>query len=104
MADSFGTPSSVPPEMLEHYASGYESQRLLQGSSQIELARTQELIMPYMPPPPAVVFAIGGAAGVYALLLAARGYEALLIDAVPLHIEPAPAASSAQPQSPPAKI
>ncbi len=100
MADSFRAPSSVPPEMLEHYASGYESQRLLQGSSQIELARTQELIMRYMPPPPAVVFDIGGAAGVYALWLAARGYEVHLIDAVPLHIEQAQQASSAQSHTP----
>jgi ubiquinone/menaquinone biosynthesis C-methylase UbiE len=100
MADSFGTPSSVPLEMLEHYASGYESQRLLQGSSQIELARTQELIMRYLPPPPAIVFDIGGGAGVYALWLAARGYEVHLIDAVPLHIEQAREASSAQLHTP----
>ncbi len=104
MADSFGTPSSVPPEMLEHYASGYESQRLLQGSSQIELARTQELIMRYLPPPPTVVFDIGGGAGVYALWLAARGYEVHLIDAVPLHIEQAREASAAQPHTPLAEI
>ena len=104
MADSFGAPSSVPPEMLEHYASGYESQRLLQGSSQIELARTQELITRYAPPPPAIVFDIGGGPGVYAFWLAKLGYEVHLIDATPLHVEQARQASLLQLDAPLAEI
>jgi hypothetical protein len=39
MTDSFESSSSLPPEVLEHYASGSESQRLLHGASQIELVR-----------------------------------------------------------------
>ena len=104
MADSFDASSSVPPEMLEHYASGYESQRLLQGASQIEFARTQELITRYALPPPAVVFDIGGGPGVYAVWLAKQGYEVHLIDATPIHIEQARQASLLQPDAPLAEI
>jgi ubiquinone/menaquinone biosynthesis C-methylase UbiE len=99
MADSFDAPSSVPPEMLEHYASGYESQRLLQGSSQIELARTQELITRYAPSPPAIVFDIGGGPGVYAFWLAKQGYEVHLVDATSKHIEQARQISQLQPDA-----
>jgi ubiquinone/menaquinone biosynthesis C-methylase UbiE len=104
MADSLGSHSSLPPEVLEHYASGYESQRLLHGSSQIELIRTQELVMRYMPPPPAVILDIGGGPGVYACWLARQGYEVHLVDAHPLHVEQARQASQAQPDAPLAGI
>ncbi len=104
MDDSFDVPSPVPPEMLEHYASGYESERLLHGSSQIELARTQDIIMRYAPPPPAIVFDAGGGPGVYALWLAKQGYEVHLIDATPLHIEQARQAALLQPETPLAEI
>lgn len=100
MADSAESQSSLAPEVLEHYASGYESQRLLQGSSQIELLRTQELIMRYIPPPPAVIFDIGGGPGMYACWLAKHSYEVHLVDAVPLHVELARQANLAQPDAP----
>ena len=70
MGNAFEDLSPLPPEVLEHYASGYESERLLHGSSQIELARTQELMMRYIPPPPAVIFDIGGGPGVYSFWVA----------------------------------
>jgi ubiquinone/menaquinone biosynthesis C-methylase UbiE len=92
------------PETLEHYASGYESQRLFGGSSRIELARTQELVMRYMPPPPAVIFDVGGGSGVYACWLTKQGYEVHLVDAHPLHLEQARQASQAQPDAPLAEI
>ncbi len=104
MTDSFEAHSSLPPEVHEHYASGYESQRLLAGASQIELLRTQELIVRYAPPPPAVMFDIGGGPGVYACWLAREGYEVHLIDAHPLHVELARQASQAQPDAPLAGI
>src|SRR6266550_2049597 len=104
MADSLGSHSPLPPEVLEHYASGYESQRLLHGSSQIELVRTQELVMRYVPPPPAVIFDVGGGPGVYACWLAKQGYEVHLVDATPLHVELARQASQAQPDTPLASI
>ncbi|HYX50859.1 MAG TPA: class I SAM-dependent methyltransferase, partial [Ktedonobacteraceae bacterium] len=104
MSDSFDTYSSLPPEFFEHYASGYEAQRLQSGSSQIELARTQELVMRYMPPPPAVIFDVGGGPGVYACWLAKQGYEVHLIDVNPLHVELARKASEAQSDAPLASI
>ena len=104
MSDSFESHFSLPPEFFEHYASGYEAQRLQSGSSQIELARTQELVMRYVPPTPAVIFDVGGGPGVYACWLAKQGYEVHLVDATPLHVELARQASQAQPDTPLASI
>lgn len=84
-------------EMLAHYESGYEEQRLSQGAGQLERARTEELVKRYLPSPPAVIFDVGGAAGVYACWLAREGYEVHLVDAMPLHVELARQASSKQP-------
>ncbi|MEH2222161.1 hypothetical protein [Nostoc sp.] len=56
-------------EALIHYASGREQDRLSKGAGLLELARSQELISRYLPPPPAVIFDVGGGAGVYSLLL-----------------------------------
>ncbi|MHC5938042.1 methyltransferase domain-containing protein [Nostoc sp.] len=45
----------------------------------------KSLISRYLPPPPAVIFDVGGGAGVYSFWLAQQGYEVHLIDAIPLH-------------------
>lgn len=99
MSDTF-----LPPEFFEHYASGYEAQRLQSGVSQIELARTQELVTRHLPPPPAMIFDVGGGPGVYACWLAKQGYEVHLVDATPLHVELARQASQAQPDTPLASV
>lgn len=99
MSESFESQSSLPPEFFEHYASGYEAGRLQRGSSQIELTRTQELVMRYVPPLPAVICDVGGGPGVYACWLAKQGYEVHLVDAMPLHVELAQQASAAQPDA-----
>ena len=104
MSDSTEDRPSLPSEFYEHYSSGYESQRLEGGTSQIELARTQELVMRYIPPPPAVIFDVGGGPGVYARWLAKLGYEVHLVDAMPLHVELARQASQGQPDTPLASI
>jgi SAM-dependent methyltransferase len=104
MSDLFESHSSLPPEFFEHYASGYEAGRLQGGTSQIELARTQELVMRYVPALPAVIFDVGGGPGVYACWLAKQGYEVHLVDATPLHVELAWQASAAQPDTPLASI
>ncbi len=104
MSESFESHFSLPPEFFEHYASGYEGQRLQSGSSQIELARTQELVMRYVPPLPAVIFDVGGGPGVYACWLAKQGFEVHLVDATPLHVELARQASQGQPDAPLASI
>jgi len=80
-------------EISSHYESGYEAQRLAQGTSRLELARTQELLERFLPPPPAVVLDVGGGPGVYALWLAQKGYAVHLLDVMPVHIEQARAAS-----------
>ncbi|HYH11451.1 MAG TPA: class I SAM-dependent methyltransferase [Thermomicrobiales bacterium] len=77
------------PDILDHYASGYERVRLLTGPSQLELARTQELLTRYLPPPPAVILDVGGGPGTYARWLAGQGYEVHLVDPVPIHVEEA---------------
>ncbi len=83
-----------------YYEASDEANRLLVDGGQLELVRTQELILRYLPPPPGEVFDIGGGAGIYACWLAKLGYDVHLVDIVPLHIEQAQAASSAQPDHP----
>ncbi len=90
--------------MLAHYAGGYESGRLSTPSGRLEMIRTQEIMLRYLPPPPAAVFDVGGGPGAYARWLADLGYEVHLIDAVPLHVEMAKEASQAQPDRPIASI
>jgi 2-polyprenyl-3-methyl-5-hydroxy-6-metoxy-1,4-benzoquinol methylase len=78
----------LKPEAAEHYASGYEATRLF-GSPQGELerVRSQEIIGRHLPKPPARVIDVGGAGGVYSLWLLDQGYEVVLIDAMPAHVE-----------------
>jgi SAM-dependent methyltransferase len=75
-----------------------EQQRL--GPLSLERVRTWELLGRHLPPPPAVVLDIGGAAGVYALPLAANGYQVHLVDPLALHVQQALRASAEQPGTP----
>jgi len=77
------------PAIGAFYALGGEQPRLGQGVFQIERARTEELLLRHLPPPPRRVLDVGGAAGAYACWLAQRGYEVALFDPVPLHVEQA---------------
>jgi ubiquinone/menaquinone biosynthesis C-methylase UbiE len=83
------------PDIESYYAQGGEQARLEQGYFPLERARTQEIVLRHLPPPPSVVLDVGGAAGAYALWLAARGHEVHLVDPVPLHVEQAAQASAA---------
>jgi ubiquinone/menaquinone biosynthesis C-methylase UbiE len=83
------------PDIESYYAQGGEQARLEQGYFPLERARTQEIVLRHLPPPPSVVMDVGGAAGAYALWLAARGHEVHLVDPVPLHVEQAAQASAA---------
>ena len=91
-------------EVSSHYASGYEADRLNIGSGQLECARTRELLVSFLTPPPAVILDVGGGPGAYACWSAKRGYEVHLIDIAPLHVEMAIAASSRQPEAPLASV
>jgi SAM-dependent methyltransferase len=88
----------LDPEIAGHYAAVSEERRL--GTWNLERVRTWELLGRYLPSPPTVVLDVGGAAGVYALPLAAQGYEVHLVDPVALHVRQALRASAGQPTAP----
>lgn len=97
-------PDDSLSEIVRHYTEADESSRLLTGRSQLERARTQELILRHLPPAPATIIDAGGGAGTYACWLAALGYQVHLIDPVPKHVEQARAASLNQPDHPLASV
>jgi SAM-dependent methyltransferase len=76
-------------EIRAHYEQGAERDRLGQGYSRIEFARTKELLRRVLPEPPSAVLDVGGGPGLYADWLADEGYGVRLADAVPLHVEQA---------------
>ena len=80
-----GDHQRLDPEIAAHYGGVSEQQRL--GPLSLERVRTWELLTRHLPPPPAVVLDIGGAAGVYALPLATKGYQVHLVDPLALHVE-----------------
>ena len=88
-------------DMGAYYDRGTEQGRLADWG-RLEFLRTRELLARFLPAPPATVLDVGGAAGAYALPLAAEGYEVHLLDPVALHVEQARAASAASrtPHSP----
>jgi SAM-dependent methyltransferase len=85
---------ALDPEIEAYYARGGEPERLEHGYFPLERARTQEIVLRHLAPPPGVVLDVGGAAGAYALWLSARGYAVHLIDPVPLHVDEARRASA----------
>jgi SAM-dependent methyltransferase len=86
-------------EIAAYYDRGDEQGRLGDWG-RLEFLRTRELLSRVLPAPPATVLDVGGAAGAYALPLAAEGYEVHLVDPIALHVEQARAASAAQPDAP----
>jgi ubiquinone/menaquinone biosynthesis C-methylase UbiE len=78
-----------PAEVADFYASYAEESRLLTGASRLEFERTKELLLRFLPPPPACIVDVGGAAGAYSLWLAERGYDVHLVDATPRLVEEA---------------
>ncbi len=85
---------TIPPEILAHYDAFDERSRLGEGSGLLERVRTQELLLRYLPAPPAVVLDVGGGPGRYALWLTECGYEVHLVDVVPHHVEQAAEAAA----------
>jgi SAM-dependent methyltransferase len=86
----------IDPEIRAFYERGGEAGRLLGSfpSGPLELARTQEILLRYLAPPPLEILDVGGGPGVYAAWLADRGDRVHLIDPIPLHVEQARAASA----------
>lgn len=83
----------VDPEIMAYYEHGLERDRLAAGARRVEFLRMRDLLTRHLPPAPARVLDVGGGAGVYAIPLAAAGYEVHLIDPVPLHLQQAAQAS-----------
>ena len=79
----------IPSEIEAHYAGAKEADRLSGPYGELEKLRTQAILARHLPPPPAVIFDVGGAAGAYAFAFAERGYPVHLIDPVDLHLEQA---------------
>jgi len=69
------------PDVLGYYESFAEETRLLTGGATLlEFERTKDILARVLPPPPATVLDVGGAAGAYSTWLAARGYDVHLVD------------------------
>lgn len=85
----------IPEEIEGHYQQVAEAERLAAEQGEMERLRTQQILARELPPPPAVIFDVGGAAGVYAIPLAKQGYQVHLIDPVGLHLEQARARAQA---------
>lgn len=73
----------VEPEILAYYQRNNEGDRLAAGRQRIEFLRMWELLERFLPAPVATVLDVGGAAGRYAIPLAAAGYRVHLIDPMP---------------------
>jgi SAM-dependent methyltransferase len=81
--------SSLERQIVRYYESGQEAERLESPFSRWEKVRTLDILDRFLPPAPALILDVGGAAGAYAFPLAEKGYVVDLIDPVPLHIEQA---------------
>src|SRR5690348_17196022 len=74
-------------EIVDYYTRVAEESRLQNGPAQLECERTKELLLRFLPRPPAVIVDVGGAAGAYAFWLARLGYAVHLVDATPRLVE-----------------
>jgi SAM-dependent methyltransferase len=78
-----------PREVLDYYDSYPEEVRLQQGPYRLEFERTRDILSRVLPPPPAEIVDVGGAAGAYSFPLAAAGYAVNLVDSSARLIEEA---------------
>ncbi|ACY14225.1 class I SAM-dependent methyltransferase [Haliangium ochraceum] len=79
--------SSDYAEIVAHYENANEEQRLHTSFGQLELVRSQQIIQRYLDPNHKRIADIGGGTGIYALWLAAQGYDVSLLDPVERHVE-----------------
>ena len=68
------------PEIIAYYERFAEETRLTSGTGRLEFERTTEILGRVLPPAPARVIDVGGAAGDYSTWLSKRGYEVHLVD------------------------
>ena len=82
-------PVALDRDIASYYALGAERERLGGRGGRLEFVRTQELLARFLPSPPAIIADVGAGTGVYALPLAAAGFDVHLLDPVELHVEQA---------------
>ncbi|MGA9885728.1 MAG: hypothetical protein WBQ34_18580 [Candidatus Acidiferrales bacterium] len=58
--------SPIPDEIEAHYLQANEADRLKTPLGELEFLRTQSILERSLPPPPAVILDVGGAAGAHA--------------------------------------
>jgi len=85
---SMGDEPILDPRVLAYYDRGGERSRL-ETRCRLEYVRTRELLDRFLPASPARVLDVGGGAGAYAVPLIEAGYDVMLVDPVPLHVEQA---------------
>lgn len=78
---------TIDKDVLAGYNAGIEKGRLHKGIGLIEFERTKEILKEMLPPPPAVIYDIGGAYGEYSYYLTSLGYEVYLYDIAEKNIE-----------------
>lgn len=93
-----------PDPLITYYSQFDEGSRLADPWGQVEFTRTQDILTRYLPPPPACILDVGGAAGRYACWLTDLGYQVHLLDPVPRHVQQAQEASADQTHAPLASI
>ncbi|MGH3480119.1 MAG: class I SAM-dependent methyltransferase [Nocardioidaceae bacterium] len=76
-------------DVVAHYESSLEEDRLSAGLAELELVRTQEILRRHLPAPPARILDVGGGTGVHADWLLADGYRVHLLDVTPRHVDQA---------------
>lgn len=74
-------------DVVGHYESIREEDRISSGLGQLELLRVQEVLKRHLPSPPARVLDVGGGTGIHASWLAERGDSVHVIDLTPRHVE-----------------
>ncbi len=78
---------SIDSNVLAGYNAGVEKDRLKSGLGLIEFERTWEILLEFLPLPPAVIYDIGGGYGEYSCRLALLGYDVYLYDISEKNIE-----------------
>ena len=82
--------ASIEPDrdVIRHYEEDAEHDRLTAHPiGRLELVRSQRILLRHLPPAPARVLDVGGAAGIYSQWLLDLGYQAEVIDLTPLHVQ-----------------